>query len=139
VSVERWLPFFLVLVSSVLALTACRASTAADFGATDIALSLAPDKPAVGPATLTFTLSDKKGRPVAGATVRVEGTMTHAGMEPVKVTAQPGGDGRYTAPDFRFTMAGDWLLIAQATLADGSTSQRTFRIAGVTGGAGQGP
>jgi hypothetical protein len=115
----------------------CRSSTAADFGATDIALTVSPERPAVGPATLQFKLADKDGRPVAGATVRVEGTMTHAGMEPVKATGTADSTGQYTA-DFRFTMAGDWLVIAHVTLTDGSTSQRTLRVSGVTGGSGQG-
>lgn len=136
----RWCALLIVLTAMlpIPMLAACRTSTAADFGATDVTLTVSPEKPAVGPATLQFKLSDRDGRAVGGATVRVEGTMTHAGMEPVKVTGQADNNGQYTAPDFRFTMAGDWLVMAHVTLVDGRTSQRTLRINGVTGGSGQG-
>jgi len=47
--------------------------------------------------------------------------MTHAGMVPVVTTAVEHQPGRYRADDFRFAMAGDWIVSAVATLADGRT------------------
>jgi len=45
--------------------------------------------------------------------------MSHAGMVPVVDTAQAEGPGSYGISDFRFTMAGDWILTLRATLPDG--------------------
>jgi len=83
----------------------------------DVAIS--PTPPAVGPARLIITLADTSGAPVDGAEIVVEGNMSHAGMVPVVDTAQAEGPGRYGISDFRFTMAGDWVLTLRATLPDG--------------------
>ena len=57
--------------------------------------------------------------------VQVRGDMSHAGMVPVLRTALPGDAGAYTAP-FEWTMAGDWVLTVEFTLADGRTGTETF-------------
>jgi hypothetical protein len=81
-------------------------------------VAISPTPPAVGPARLIITLHDTAGVPLEGAEIRVEGNMSHAGMVPVLATAEEEGEGRYAVPDFRFTMAGDWILTTRATLPD---------------------
>jgi hypothetical protein len=62
-------------------------------------------------------LHDAKGA-LSGATLRLEGHMSHPGMAPVVAPAVERADGVYEAP-FQFTMAGDWVLVLAGTLADG--------------------
>lgn len=71
--------------------------------------------PAIGPAPLVVTLTDPEGVGIDGATVRVEGDMTHAGMVPVLVDAEGQGEGVYRAEDMHFTMAGDWIITITVT------------------------
>jgi hypothetical protein len=115
----------------LLACLAAGCSPAADFAST-IALdwTVTPSPPAIGPATVSLTLTDtRSGRPLAGAEVRIEGDMSHPGMKPVFGTAREAAPGRYEAP-LTFTMAGDWVLVADARLRDGRTFQRqaSFRV-----------
>jgi len=65
-----------------------------------------------------FLLEDGDG--VSGAEIEITGDMTHAGMVPVIVTATEQSAGLYRAEDFQFTMAGDWIITTEVTLADGS-------------------
>jgi hypothetical protein len=106
-----------------LLLTACRG--APDTGDPSLVLDLAisPTPPTVGPARLIINLRDTAGVPLEGAEVRVEGNMSHAGMVPVLATAQEEAPGLYAVSDFRFTMAGDWILTTRATLPDGRWAQ----------------
>lgn len=102
----------------------------ANQGSADIAvdLQIIPEAPATQQAsTLQISLRDRNGGPIDGATVTVEGDMTHAGMTPVLATARPAGGGRYTAA-LTWTMAGDWQITVKATLADGRTAQRAFPL-----------
>ncbi len=105
-------------------------------GADDFTASLrvAPDPPRVGAAQVTVSLRDAAGQPVAGAQVELEGTMSHPGMAPVIAAATEDAPGVYRA-DLEFTMAGDWILIVRATLADGRTWQRQIDLPGVRGSA----
>jgi hypothetical protein len=95
-------------------------------------LAISPTPPAVGPVRLIVSLQDTLGNPMEGAEVRVEGNMTHAGMVPIHGTAQSLGQGTYVVPDFRFTMAGDWVLTVTATLPDGreSTIRKSTDVVG---------
>lgn len=122
-----------LLVLVLLAASACRGQAAQQPAAQDvqIALHLSPNRPSVGPATITVQLRDAAGRPIEGAKVEVEGTMTHAGMLPVITRAKEVGDGRYVVEDFEFTMAGDWVLIVQAELPSGAMAERTFAVPGI--------
>lgn len=118
------------LLSLTLLLASCRGPAAGDAGpdpaatqasADGVAMRVeAPTDPAVGPATVdVYLLEDGQG--VEGAAVEVTGTMTHAGMTPVIREATAAEAGLYRADDFEFTMAGDWILFADATLEDGRT------------------
>ena len=73
----------------------------------------------VGATRLLIEVSDAAGGPVAGAEVRVEGNMNHAGMAPVFASAVEEEPGMYVVPGFRFTMAGGWILTVRVTLPDG--------------------
>lgn len=102
-------------------------------GGEDIELtwSVTPAPPATGPARFSAALADARTRqPVRGAVVKLEGDMSHPGMKPVFGTAREIAPGRYEAP-IEFTMAGDWVLLLDATLADGRTLQRQVLLPGV--------
>lgn len=90
-------------------------------GAFAIAVSLA------GPATVgnvpVLVEVRREGQPVLGARVEVRGDMTHAGMRPVIAQATEVGGGTYRADAFEFTMAGDWVLTAEVTTADGARAR----------------
>jgi hypothetical protein len=114
-----------------LALAGCRGDTArGDLEGFALELSLAPTPPLVGPNRVVLRLIDPEGAPVEEAEVRLEGTMTHAGMVPVDATATPTGDGRFQVQAFAFTMAGDWVLRAHVRLPDGRAGvlERPVRV-----------
>jgi hypothetical protein len=120
-------------------LTGCRGAPDEGDPALALELGISPTPPVVGPARLILTLTDPAGAPVDGARIAVEGTMSHAGMAPVLDSAQVEGPGRYAVPAFRFTMAGDWVLIVRATLPDGRWRElrRSTRVA--SGPPGEAP
>jgi YtkA-like len=77
------------------------------------------DKPMTGNLPVSvFVLKDNAG--VSGATVEVTGNMTHAGMEPVIVTAKESDAGLYVADPFVIEMPGDTVVTAEVTLSDGT-------------------
>lgn len=127
---------FLYLLLPVLVLGGCRGEL--DTGDPGLVLDVAisPTPPTVGPARLLITLQDTAGAPLEGAEIVVEGNMSHAGMVPVVDTAQAQGPGDYAIEDFRFTMAGDWILTLQATLPDGRwvRTQHSANVIGEMGG-----
>ena len=93
-------------------------------------LEVKPQPPRQGPAAITVSLSEADGRPVAGAEVKLEGNMTHAGMVPVFASARESAPGRYEAP-IEFTMGGDWYILVTASLPDGRRLERQFPVPGV--------
>lgn len=125
-----------LLVLALLALTlssflaACRGQTVA-MSSLDVELRLSPQPPVVGPSEVTVELRDAAGNAVEGASVDVEGNMTHAGMKPVLTRARATGGGRYVASGFEFTMAGDWVLTVQAILPGGGQARREFAVPSV--------
>lgn len=74
----------------------------------------------IGPAPVTVYLLDGQDG-ITGATVTVTGDMTHAGMVPVIARAEEVAPGEYVAQDFAFSMGGDWFLMANVGLADGTS------------------
>lgn len=100
-----------------------------------VEFQVAPQPPRVGTATITLTVADAAGRPVRGASVNVEGDMTHPGMSPAFGEARESSPGRYRA-DLDFTMAGDWVVLARLTLPDGRKVERQFDVKGVRQGVG---
>jgi hypothetical protein len=126
-SVLRWSG--VVAVCVCLLAGGCRKGTdaGADFA---VKCDVTPSPPTVGPATLTLTLTGAGQIPITGATVKVEGDMSHPGMAPVFGEASEVGPGIYTAP-FRFSMAGDWVITIDATLPDGTKRRTQVDIRGV--------
>lgn len=95
-----------------LALAGCRPPGAeGDLG---VRLETTPDPPTVGMTRLALELS-RAGEPLEGASVSVEGNMTHAGMSPVRAEAVELGGGRYEVEGLDLNMAGDWVLTVSAT------------------------
>ena len=109
-----------ILVFSVFG---CRGEAPGADPGLSLVLAISPTPPGVGPARLLITLRDSSGGLIEGARIEVEGNMSHAGMVPVLDTAQAQEPGRYAVPDFRFTMAGDWILTVRATLPDGRKTE----------------
>lgn len=89
-----------------------------------------PRPPRVGTATITLRVADDAGRPVSGASVKLEGDMSHAGMSPTFGEATESEPGRYRAA-LQFTMAGDWVVLVHLTLPDGGRVVRRFDVKGV--------
>ncbi len=125
-SFQYFLCFFLL---SLTLLTACGRIQPAPADTTGVQIELAvdPASPAVGPARLLVTLTGPDGQPIDGATVEVEGNMTHAGMTPVFVQTTASEQGRYTVP-FEWTMAGDWIVTVRVTLPGGEQVRREFPV-----------
>ena len=125
--------FVLLALLAALILIAC-GPRGEQTGALDVAIvSVSPDPATVGDAVITLEIHDADGNPVEGATIEVEGAMTHAGMKPVIVETESLGAGKYATQDFTFSMGGDWVLIVRATLADGSTAAQQVSLKGVQG------
>ncbi len=95
-----------------------------------VGLTVSPDPPLVGPATVVVSLQDADGQAIGGAEMRLEGTMTHAGMVPVFADAAETSPGQYKAA-LEFTMGGDWVIIVRATLPDGRSLERQIDVPGV--------
>ena len=93
-------------------------------------LTVSPEPPKVGPAKVSLTLTDADGKPATGATLSLEGNMSHAGMKPVFAEAREEKDGRYTA-DLEFTMGGDWFILVTGKLADGRPVRKKVDVKGV--------
>jgi hypothetical protein len=81
----------------------------------------------VGPAAVEVRLATA-GSPVAGASVRVVGDMTHAGMVPVVANAVDLGAGVYRTEGFAFDMAGDWVITAEVRYPDAVTRQGSLAV-----------
>lgn len=113
----------------ILALTGCGRG-GEDLADVTLELAIEPDPPQIGPAALTVTLRDAGGQPIAGAVVKLEGNMNHAGMVPVFAEASEVAPGRYRA-DLDFTMAGDWFILVRADLPDGRSMERKVDVPGV--------
>jgi hypothetical protein len=107
----------------------CRSSGEDDSGVS-LEWHLTPDPPVTGPATFHFSLTDGVGQPVTGASVEIEGNMSHAGMTPVFGTARELSPGDYEA-DLELTMGGDWFIIVDATLSSGEHVKRQVEVPGV--------
>ncbi|HWY87265.1 MAG TPA: FixH family protein [Gemmataceae bacterium] len=93
----------------------------------NLRLVIQPDPPRVGPALTTVQLTDTGGAPVKGATLRLEGNMSHAGMKPSFASAREVEPGKYEAT-LDITMGGDWFVLISGTLADGSKLNRKVDV-----------
>jgi hypothetical protein len=114
---------------AILALAGCQGEEA---GLDDVVVELTvlPDPPYVGPATVVVTLADDQGAPIEGATLLLEGNMTHAGMVPSFADASEVSPGRYEAV-LDLTMGGDWYILVQGKLPDGRALEHIADLPGV--------
>jgi len=126
----------ILLLAVLLVAAGCRQAEPTSNEDVNIEVSVNPEEPAVGDATLLVTLTDADGNPITDATVSVRGDMSHAGMVPV-IPAEVSGaeDGIYTFEDFEWTMGGDWFVEVTATLTNGETATERFEY--TVGGEGE--
>lgn len=112
--------YLLLLLSLSALLLGCKPpQNNADTDASRVKLELA-EKATNGPATVRVYLLNEDNSATEGAKVTVTGMMNHAGMEPVIADAAQTSAGVYETKDFAFTMAGDWIIEADAEMPDGS-------------------
>lgn len=81
-------------------------------------------------ATIELKVRQPDGQPVSSARVQLEGNMTHPGMSPVSAEAKEIAPGNYRG-DLELTMAGDWVVLVNITLASGQRVQRQLELKGV--------
>ena len=118
----------LLVVAVALALVACDPPSEGDADPRrPIAVALLERPARVGPAVVEIR-PQLDGAAVAGATVRVVGDMTHAGMVPVVADATDVGGGTYRTSDFLFDMAGDWVLSVDVTYPDGTVRSTSLAV-----------
>ncbi|MGV3720340.1 MAG: FixH family protein [Actinomycetota bacterium] len=117
------------LLTLALVLAGCnsRPGTVSDV---QVQVRVQPQPPRVGEAEVTVLLTGPDQRPVPGATVRLEGNMSHAGMQPVFADAREAAPGRYEAR-LELTMGGDWFIIVTGTLPDGRKLEHQAPLPGV--------
>ncbi len=89
-----------------------------------------PDPPIVGMATMNITMRDSTNQLIKGADIKLEGNMSHPGMEPVTAAAKEVEPGQYSAK-LEFTMGGDWFILVESTLPDDRVVERQINIPGV--------
>jgi len=109
-------------------LGACHSGARSD--AMFVSCEVTPQPVRVGPARVFLTMKDAGGDPVNGASIRIEGFMTHPGMAPVSGSVAQTGPGQYTGA-LDFTMPGDWSLAVRASLPGGAKLERQFDVKGV--------
>jgi YtkA-like len=129
---DRWLASLVLAICISTSLTGCW-KKAAQTPNVAMRHDVSPQPPKVGPATITISLADIAGNPIAGARVSLEGNMTHPGMKPVFGEAGEVGAGRYRA-SLEFTMGGDWIILVRVDLPDGQKLEREFEVKGVQTG-----
>lgn len=115
-------PVVVLLTTLLLILVACKPpSDRVTTGSASSGLTVAIEMSSatrIGDVPITVSVLDA-GEPLTGASVRIVGDMTHAGMQPVLRDALEASPGEYRADDFTFTMAGDWIITVNVTAADG--------------------
>ncbi len=134
-AIARRAPAGALILLLVIVLAGCGRGENAG-GSSDVTarVTLHPAPAVVGPARIEMRLTDPSDAPVTGATVRVEGTMRHAGMVPVVRDAVETAAGRYAVDDFDLTMAGDWVLIVSGTTGAGEPIRTQVDIGAVSAG-----
>lgn len=118
----------LLLILSV-SMTGCQSSGDAQSNI-KIDWEVAPSPPQVGNVTFNLTLSDSTGHLITGADVKLEGNMSHPGMNPVFASAEEVDPGQYSA-EMNFTMAGDWFIIVTTSLGDSTKVEKQINVPGV--------
>ncbi|HEX5890991.1 MAG TPA: FixH family protein [Pyrinomonadaceae bacterium] len=92
-----------------------------------VSYEVSPLPARVGDVTITIKIKDGSNEPVAGARIKLEGNMSHAGMAPVFAEAKEIGPGQYRT-NMNLSMAGDWQVLVRLTLPDGREMDQQFEI-----------
>ena len=96
----------------------------------NVTWTLDPSPAIIGPAILNVKLAHQINGPVTGATLRLEGHMSHAGMAPVIATAAERAPGSYEIR-FAFSMTGDWILLISGETPDGHRLEQRIDVGNV--------
>lgn len=117
------------LLWMALVLSACqRRSRGTDrLADVDLVCTVDPSPAVVGPAQVTFSLTDSTGVPVRIESLRLRADMTHAGMAPLLASGVEAAPGEIVV-ELDWPMVGDWVLLVQATLADGRELSREISL-----------
>jgi YtkA-like protein len=75
------------------------------------AVTATVQNPRPGSTSVSVDLTDPGGRPVGGATIRIEPVMPQMGHAAPPITAVPTGGGGYRADGVPLLMAGSWQLL----------------------------
>jgi hypothetical protein len=121
---------YVCIASLLLLVAAAGCQQKADEADVKVKMQVEPSPPKVGTAKVTLELRDADDRPVEGATVKLEGNMSHAGMKPSFADARQQKPGVYEA-DLELTMAGDWYVVVSGKLADGKKFEKKLALEGV--------
>jgi hypothetical protein len=125
--VYRLFLFVLLFITGLTVIGCSRVSREASQQPLQIELIEPLFPPGVGKYTMNVRLFDEYDNPVDDAQIAIKADMTHAGMVPILANATHGDKGLYKVP-FEWTMGGDWVVVIQATLPDGSVTEETFPI-----------
>ena len=107
-----------LLIAIALTLVGCRPPAERADPRRPIAVALL--SPALVGRAVVEVRASVDGVPASNARVRIVGDMTHAGMIPVVAAGvREVEPGRYESDGFLFDMAGDWVITAEVTFADG--------------------
>lgn len=125
--IYRLFVFVLPLVAGLAVVGCSRVSQEATQQPLQIELIEPLFPPGIGTYTMNIRLFDENDNPVDDAQIAIKADMTHAGMVPILASATDGDKGLYKVP-FEWTMGGEWVIVIQATLPDGTVAEETFPI-----------
>lgn len=124
--------FIFVLLVGAVWLAGCGGRNSANSSG-NLNISVNAGSTMVGTTDLMITVKDTEGNAVNDATVGIKGDMSHAGMQPVLgESSTSNGEGMYMIP-YEWTMAGDWFVTVNVSLADGTTESQRFDFNGISG------
>ena len=116
----------LIACALPLALAACGQPQRAGDADLQLKWSFEPDPPTVGVAAIRLDVSDVGWNPRNGARVILTGLRDGVALE--VDTARGEGAGSYLAADFRFEVAGSWVVRARVESADGSWTEEEYPL-----------
>lgn len=90
-----------------------------------VVATVSPNPPVVGDSTLRLTLTNARGKPLAGAKLAASLAMTSMNMGTTRPALKEGPPGQYTTT-LPFSMAGPWRVTLTVTPADGPPFTRSF-------------
>ena len=118
----------LILVLTLVLLCGCRHQGAPAASNLTISYEVSPLPARVGDVTITIRMKDGgSNEPIAGARIKLEGNMSHAGMAPVFADTKEIGPGQYRT-NMKLSMPGDWYVLVHLTLPDGRELEQEFEI-----------